>query len=209
MICNKLRISATDSIGTVNGSYPDLCVDKNGNPKLIGGLVVPPTDTSNTIISSCYGWREYYDKEGNYYENCHKGIDVAVIENQPIYAMGSGEVIFAKDIRIDNKNCPYCIAYDGLAIMIILYHPADDLYSIYGHLNALKVSKGDTVEAGDIIALSGNTGNSTGPHLHFGIYKDISRYSNGLNPCDYVHFDLCGYDSVYPSNKCNIVKPCN
>nr|BFF08393.1 hypothetical protein GCM10023233_33620 [Brevibacterium otitidis] len=45
----------------------------------------------------------------------------------------------------------------------------DEMYSYYGHLSAVDVKPGDTVEAGTVVGKAGNTGNSTGPHLHFGV----------------------------------------
>jgi murein DD-endopeptidase MepM/ murein hydrolase activator NlpD len=48
----------------------------------------------------------------------------------------------------------------------------DRMYSYYGHLDEVQVEPGDTVEAGTQIAESGNTGNSTGPHLHLGVYMN-------------------------------------
>lgn len=57
---------------------------------------------------------------------------------------------------------------EGLGLVIYLRH-ADDFHTIYGHLQETLVEVGDTVGAGQQIARSGNTGISTGPHLHFEI----------------------------------------
>src|SRR5699024_8254502 len=48
----------------------------------------------------------------------------------------------------------------------------DHMYSYYGHLDEVQVEEGDTVEAGTQIGESGNTGNSTGPHLHLGVFMN-------------------------------------
>ena len=62
--------------------------------------------------------------------------------------------------------------------------------TLYGHLNAFKVSNGQYVSQGQVIAQSGNSGSSQGAHLHFEIRKSssISNYfsSNFLNPLDYL-----------------------
>lgn len=91
----------------------------------------------------------------------HRGMDFSVPVGTPVYAAADGVV----DSVIPNDG-------DGGNVVILL-HP--DLTNITGyvvktaylHLSAFKVKEGDGVTAGDVIALSGNTGHSTGPHLHF------------------------------------------
>ena len=69
----------------------------------------------------------------------------------------------------------------GYGNMIIIQHK-DDIYSVYAHNNKNLVSEGDTVRQGQVIAHLGNTGRSTGPHLHFEMrYKNKAR-----NPAKYV-----------------------
>ena len=58
-------------------------------------------------------------------------------------------------------------------------------FTIYGHLNSVNVSCGQSVTAGQQIATSGNTGNSTGPHLHFEIR---SGDWDAINPQSYIGF---------------------
>ena len=63
---------------------------------------------------------------------------------------------------------------DGYGNYIILDH-GNGFKTLYGHNSALCVSVGDIVSQGDLIAYSGNTGNSTGPHLHFEIHLDDEK----------------------------------
>ena len=85
----------------------------------------------------------------------HKGIDFAGKLNTEVYASGNGIV----------KKQGYSSGY-GKFIVIDHGH---GIKTIYGHLNDTKVKKGDKVLAGQVIGLLGNTGLSTGPHLHFEI----------------------------------------
>ncbi|MDI3546539.1 MAG: hypothetical protein PWR10_191 [Halanaerobiales bacterium] len=85
----------------------------------------------------------------------HTGIDIAVPIGSPIYAAADGVVIFSGWSR-------------GYGNLIIIKH-REDRQTFYGHNIELLVKKGDIIKQGKIIALSGSTGLSTGPHLHFEI----------------------------------------
>ncbi len=86
----------------------------------------------------------------------HDGIDVPAPKGTPIVAVDTGVVIYSDDgIR-------------GYGNMIVLAH-GDDIFTVYAHNKSNKVDKGDRVDKGQVIAHIGNTGRSTGPHLHFEI----------------------------------------
>jgi biotin carboxyl carrier protein len=93
---------------------------------------------------------------GVYY---YGGIDYAVPVGTPIEAAAAGTVTEAR------KDA------GGYGWHVRIQHDGGYM-TIYGHGSKLLVSKGDTVEAGQVIMLSGNTGNSSGPHLHFEVRKD-------------------------------------
>ena len=105
----------------------------------------------------------------------HKGIDIGV-SYQPIYAAASG------------------IAYNaynpgGYGTYVMLFH-GNGYVTLYGHLNSSNVADGQMVSKGQVIAVSGNSGGSTGPHLHFEIRKAESASDffskSPLDPLQYL-----------------------
>lgn len=86
----------------------------------------------------------------------HNGVDIAGTIGTPILASGAGTVIAAKSSGYNG----------GYGSMIIISH-AGKVQTVYGHLSAVYVSVGQTVSQGAVIGALGNTGRSTGPHLHF------------------------------------------
>ncbi|MDQ3885695.1 MAG: M23 family metallopeptidase [Actinomycetota bacterium] len=97
----------------------------------------------------------------------HNGIDIANSIGTPIYATTNGVVV---------ESGPA----SGFGMWIRIRHP-DNTISVYGHINESLVSAGQRVAAGEQIATMGNRGQSTGPHLHFEIWKDGERKINPLS----------------------------
>lgn len=85
--------------------------------------------------------------------DAHPGIDIAVRSGTPIRAAGGGRVLEA--------------GYDPEYGLYVLLEHVDGYQTLYGHASRLLVAVGDSVDAGRVIALVGNTGRSTAPHLHF------------------------------------------
>lgn len=100
----------------------------------------------------------------------HTGTDIGVATGTPIYAAASGTVIFS--------------GWKGTLGKFIVVNHGNGIQTYYAHCSALLVSKGDTVTAGQLIAKVGNTGRSTGPHLHF----EIRLNGSALNPQKYIGF---------------------
>ena len=98
----------------------------------------------NGRITSMYGWRR-----GRH----HDGIDIAAPMGKPIVAAANGTVIFSG-------------WRSGYGRMVVVQHNRW-LKTVYGHTSRNYVSRGQNIKQGDVIALVGNTGRSTGPHLHF------------------------------------------
>ncbi|MGE3608157.1 MAG: M23 family metallopeptidase [Bacteriovoracaceae bacterium] len=99
----------------------------------------------------------------------HDGIDIPAPRGTPIVAVDDGLVIYS-----DN-------GIRGYGNMIVVAH-GDDMFTVYAHNQKNKVDKGDKVKKGEVIALLGNTGRSTGPHLHF----EIRLKNKVRNPAQYL-----------------------
>lgn len=87
----------------------------------------------------------------------HNGVDVAANEGTPIRAMKRGTVVQAGEMT-------------GYGLAVVLQH-GRDLRTVYGHMSRIAVKQGDTVGGGTVIGNVGHTGNATGPHLHFEIWR--------------------------------------
>jgi murein DD-endopeptidase MepM/ murein hydrolase activator NlpD len=119
-------------------------------------------------ISSSYGPRTHpiTGEKGK----VHTGVDFAVPQGTSIHAADSGTVIVAE-------------WYSGYGYCVIIDH-GGGVWTLYGHIRkgGIRVSSGDKVNRGDVIAESGSTGNSTGPHLHFEVRID----GKTVNPMPYL-----------------------
>ncbi len=104
------------------------------------------------------------------YRADHLGIDIAAKQGVPVYAADSGVIIFAG------------VSNWGYGNLIIIDH-GNGFQTAYGHLSQINVSCGQSVFQGNLIGLSGSTGNSTGAHLHFEIRSD--QYGR-VNPWSYL-----------------------
>ena len=104
----------------------------------------------------------------------HAGRDIACPIGTPVYAAASGTVIHIND-QADTYGNHIMIAH------------GNEVYTLYAHCSELLVSVGDTVTQGQLIALSGNTGNTTGPHLHFEVRAGGSQYRvNNVDPLEWI-----------------------
>lgn len=112
-----------------------------------------PTDGS--LITSKFGTREQPTAGAS---TDHKGIDIGVPTGTNVYAATGGVVVVS--------------GFTGSAGNYIRVRGENGIETVYMHLNNRLVKYGDTVNAGDIIGKSGNTGNTTGAHLHFGIFDN-------------------------------------
>lgn len=120
--------------------------------------------TTSTYITSPFGFR-MHPVLGVW--KGHTGVDIGVSSGSPVYAAASGKVIVAQ-------------WYGGYGYAVVIDH-GSGLSTLYGHNSSLKVSVGQAVSKGDVVALSGSTGISTGPHLHF----EVRESGNYVDPMKY------------------------
>jgi len=139
-------------------------------PKIVErGTKIPPTyikPISGGRLSSGFGARSAPTKGASTY---HRGVDWAVPIGTSVVASNTGTVAFAG----------WASGY-GYAVYI---NHADGRQTRYGHLSKVLVKTGQSVSQGERIALSGNTGRSTGPHVHF----EIRIGGTAVNPLKYLN----------------------
>ncbi len=113
----------------------------------------------------------------------HTGIDIDAPLGSPVLAVGPGRVIWAGygfSQGIEDLNDPYGQA---VAIKHDFGYNGRQLTTVYGHLDRVDVVPGQRVQAGDVIGAVGNTGHSTGPHLHLEVrIEDTKRFFSTRNP---------------------------
>jgi murein DD-endopeptidase MepM/ murein hydrolase activator NlpD len=102
----------------------------------------------------------------------HNGIDIIVDTGTPVYASGKGQIIF-----VGRRG--------GYGLEIVIDH-GFGYRTIYAHLSKELVKKGQKVSRGEVIAKSGNTGLSSGPHLHYEVHHEGTK----LNPVDFFFDDV-------------------
>lgn len=143
------------------------------NPSILTGVLWEKkaetwiSPVNGTITSAC---GERISPISGKKEN-HDGLDIAVAEGTPVAAVRSGKVTEVRTSATYGK--------------LVKYETEDGYTVMYAHLSEVLVQEGEEVRQGQIIARSGNTGLSTGPHLHYSLWKEETL----LDPMDYLSAD--------------------
>ncbi|RKN42520.1 M23 family metallopeptidase [Streptomyces hoynatensis] len=128
-------------------------------------------------ISDDYELTASFGNSGDRWAHKHSGQDFAVPVGTPVHAVHGGTVVKA------GPNG----AGDGPAYgnAVVIKH-ADGTYTQYAHLSRIDVTVGQQVSTDQRIARSGNTGNTSGPHLHFEV-RTTPNYGSAVNPMAFLH----------------------
>jgi murein DD-endopeptidase MepM/ murein hydrolase activator NlpD len=158
-------------------------VDSSKIPKYGKGILQYPVE--NIIITQYFGNTPFASKNPQVYNGSgHNGIDLGARVGTPILAAAAGTVLGTGDTDTACNGVSY-------GKWVLIKH-ANGLTSLYAHLSVIQVKAGDTVTVRQKIALSGNTGYTTGPHLHFTVYA-----SDAVQITNYVS-KVCGTNMRMP-----------
>lgn len=112
----------------------------------------------------------------------HSGVDIDAPYGSPVLAAADGKVVWAGYGLLSeegNRSDPYGLA---VAIRHDFGYTGERLYTVYAHMSAIKVAQGQIVNAGDPIGVVGDTGHTTGPHLHFEVRLGKNNFFDTRNP---------------------------
>lgn len=161
-------------------------VDTSKLPKYGKGVLQYPL--SNVVITQYFGNTPFASRNPQVYNGSgHNGVDFSARIGTPILAAESGEVV-------GTGNTDAACAGVSYGKWILIRH-TNGLSTLYAHLSVIQVVAGQKVMAGQKIGLSGNTGYSTGPHLHFTVYAADSVHIS--KPTEYKS-KVCGTYMIMP-----------
>jgi len=158
-------------------SQLNIAIDPTKLPPAGKGVLRWPLDS--VVITQYFGRTS---SSGRLYASgTHNGVDFGTAVGTPVKSAASGTVW-----ATGNTDNGRCLSYGKW----VLVKHNNGLSTLYAHLSLIKSTKGQVVNPGDVIGYSGNTGYSTGPHLHFTVYATegvrIQQYTNSINCGDVV-----------------------
>lgn len=136
----------------------------------------------DTLTKSNFGYRIHPVTKKRKF---HRGIDLRAKNRTPVYATADGVVRY---VQSRNKG-------DFGRVIIIAHNFGFE--TTYAHLRKTKVKIGDVIKKNQLIGLSGNSGRSTGPHLHY----EVRYASKVLNPKDFMKWNLKTYETIFEKQR--------
>ncbi|WP_428023773.1 peptidoglycan DD-metalloendopeptidase family protein [Arcobacter sp.] len=115
----------------------------------------------------------------------HRGIDLRAHIKTPVYATADGVVRYVQSRDTGDFGRVVIIAHNF------------GFETVYAHLKATNVKLGDVIKKNQVIGMTGNSGRSTGPHLHY----EVRYASMVLDPKDFIDWDLKKYDSIFSKQR--------
>jgi murein DD-endopeptidase MepM/ murein hydrolase activator NlpD len=172
--------------GPLGGPFAGFPVPGAGGPPgpgwpfaggLFGGEPPPGDDPAEPAVvwtrpvAGQYPVSAPYGRPGSWLAGYHTGVDFALPVGVPVHAVGPGTVVVA--------------GYSGAYGNAVLLRMADGHHVLYAHLSAIEVAEEQELYGGEPIGRSGNTGRSTGPHLHFEV-RSGRDYGTDVDPLGYL-----------------------
>ena len=176
----KKNNSKNNTTNSNNNSGNNTNSSNNTNNKNTGSNNGNSSNGNNSTSSCGFGWPVSnpiigtgYGVSGSMWSSGrHTGVDFRASIGTQVFSVGNGIVV----------DTGFNKAYGNF---VEIYH-GNNIYSFYAHASSVKISQGQTVSKGQLIMLSGATGNVSGPHLHFEIRSPGMRYANCVNPMPYL-----------------------
>lgn len=154
-----ILLTAFSDHNMISIKEPEIVQDEFTHPSIY------PIDSKKIKSSAGYGERINPKTKKRHF---HYGIDFAIPQGEEVVSTADGLVV---DAKFDTKKGNY----------VIISH--NETYStLYSHLKSISVQVGDNLKIGQILGYSGNTGKSTGPHLHYEVFKN----GKNVNPRDFL-----------------------
>lgn len=137
-------------------------------PEWLGaGNFVPPIPDRTAFPN--FGQQRIYNKA---HKSIHQGVDIAAPWGTPVKASNSGNVVLASSLYLSGRT-------------VIIDH-GQGVFSLYCHLSKILVKRGEAIKKGALLGKVGNTGRSTGPHLHWG----VKIFNSRIDPFSLVSLPL-------------------
>lgn len=156
-------------------SYDDVLNMALNKEKMLAAIpaIQPVANKDMKRTASAWGYRIHPIYK---VRKMHYGMDFTAPIGTPVYATGDGKIIQVKGSKRTRS---------GFGLVLKIDH-GYGYETLYGHLSAFNVKRGQKVKRGDVIAFVGNTGGSTAPHLHYEVHKNGKK----VNPSYYYYKDL-------------------
>ena len=141
---------------------------------------------------------------GWYYSDgsSHRAIDLRAAVGTPVYAAEDGTVDWVQ--AWDGKSTAGNQSYGNLVRIRHAAYNGGMLHTLYAHLQRVTVKNGQAVREGEVIGYSGNSGNTTGPHLHF----EVRLFGARCNPLNWLDDDFaCAYSTVRLGDYTSVKRP--
>ncbi|MFD5148741.1 peptidoglycan DD-metalloendopeptidase family protein [Streptomyces sp. NPDC058401] len=158
----KSASSSSSSDSSDSSSDPSDSSDSSGSSSSAEGVLPVSGGSISARYHQAGGWAAGY----------HTGIDFAVSTGTPVRAAAAGTVVSS--------------GWQGAYGNAVVIKHDDGRYTLSAHLSSATASEGERVSAGEQIGRSGNTGNSTGPHLHFEV-RSSNSYGADVNPVTWLN----------------------